>query len=103
MSGSPFARRATIAALSLAVVGASGSVFAATAQADPTGSQVVINEVYGGGGNAGSHYQADFVELYNPSASAVDLTGWTVQYRSATGTSPSGSGRIVASDRTWRG
>jgi predicted extracellular nuclease len=66
-----------------------GTLPAVAAYADPAGSQVVINEVYGGGGNSGSHYKSDFVELYNPTGAAVDLTGWTVQYRSATGTSPS--------------
>src|SRR5687767_12205873 len=48
---------------------------------------VVINEVYGGGGNAGATYKHDFIELYNRSTSPVDLTGWSVQYTSATGTS----------------
>ena len=50
-------------------------------------AQVVINEVYGGGGNSGSTYKNDFIELYNNGASAIDLTGWSVQYASATGTS----------------
>ncbi len=48
-------------------------------------SQVVINEVYGGGGNSGSTYKNDFIELYNNSGSAVSLAGWSVQYASATG------------------
>jgi hypothetical protein len=47
----------------------------------------VISEVYGGGGNSGSVYKNDFIELYNPTLSAVDLTNWSVQYASATGTS----------------
>lgn len=47
---------------------------------------VVISEVYGGGGNSGAVYKNDFIELYNPSDAAVDLTGWSVQYASATGT-----------------
>lgn len=50
-------------------------------------AQVVINEVYGGGGNAGAVYKNDFIELYNNGNSAVDLTGWSVQYASAAGTS----------------
>jgi len=49
-------------------------------------SQVVINEVYGGGGNSGATYKNDFIELYNNSASAVNLTGWSVQYASSAGT-----------------
>ncbi len=49
--------------------------------------QVVISQVYGGGGNTGATYLNDFVELYNKGAAPVDLTGWAVQYASATGTS----------------
>jgi len=47
----------------------------------------VISQVYAGGGNAGASYTNDFVELFNRGSSAVDLTGWTVQYASATSTS----------------
>lgn len=50
-------------------------------------AQVKINEIYGGGGNGGSIWTNDFVELYNPSASSVSLVGWSVQYATATGTS----------------
>ncbi len=48
---------------------------------------VVINEVYGGGGNSGATYKQDFIELFNKSSSAVDLSSWSVQYTSATGSS----------------
>jgi uncharacterized protein len=47
---------------------------------------VVISQVYGGGGNAGSTYTHDFIELFNNGSSTVNLTGWSVQYTSATGT-----------------
>jgi len=47
----------------------------------------VISQVYGGGGNAGSVYKNDFVELYNSGDTAVSLTGWSVQYGSSGGTS----------------
>lgn len=49
-------------------------------------NHVVISEVYGGGGNTGAFYKNDFIELYNPTASSIDLAGWSVQYASATGT-----------------
>jgi endonuclease G, mitochondrial len=52
----------------------------------PPLDHIVISQVYGGGGNSGATYQNDFVELYNPTTSAVDLGGWTIQYASATGT-----------------
>ncbi len=48
---------------------------------------IVISQVYGGGGNSGATLKNDFIELYNLSATAVDITGWTVQYASASGTS----------------
>ncbi|MEP7236234.1 MAG: lamin tail domain-containing protein [Ferruginibacter sp.] len=49
-------------------------------------SQVVISQLYGGGGNAGATYTNDFIELFNRGAVPVSLTGWSVQYASATGT-----------------
>ena len=49
-------------------------------------AQVVISEVYGGGGNSGSTYKNDFIELYNPVDSAVSLNECSVQYTSATAT-----------------
>src|SRR6185503_10459325 len=61
------------------------------ASAATDGTQVVISEVYGAGGNSGALYNRDFVELYNPADTSVNLDGLSVQYRSATGTSsPSG-------------
>lgn len=49
-------------------------------------NHVTISEVYGGGGNAGATYTNDYVELYNPTASTVSITGWSLQYASAAGT-----------------
>ncbi|NVM78698.1 hypothetical protein FHW83_004528 [Duganella sp. SG902] len=69
--------RTTIAA---ALIGA----LAAPAFAD---SSVVISQVYGGGGNSGAKYQNDFIELFNRGSTPVDLTGWSVQYASASGSS----------------
>jgi len=52
---------------------------------------VVISEVYGGGGNSGAEYKNDFIELYNPTDSDITLDGWSVQYTSASGTSWKGT------------
>ncbi|MEW5930134.1 MAG: DNA/RNA non-specific endonuclease [Gemmatimonadota bacterium] len=49
--------------------------------------QVVISQVYGGGGNSGATLKNDFVELFNPGTEPVSLAGWSVQYASATGVS----------------
>ncbi|MEZ5027848.1 MAG: lamin tail domain-containing protein [Ferruginibacter sp.] len=36
------------------------------------------------------HHNQDFVELFNRSTATIDISGWSVQYASATG--PSGAG-----------
>ncbi|WP_411553794.1 5'-nucleotidase C-terminal domain-containing protein [Paenibacillus lautus] len=53
------------------------------AEASPRHDQVVISQVYGGGGNSGASFTHDFIELFNPTSSPVDLTGWKVRYASA--------------------
>ena len=73
-------------ALALVLFGAP-FLAAVPASANPAGTGLVINEVYGGGGNAGAPYTNDFVELYNPTGSAISLAGLSLQYRSATSTS----------------
>src|SRR5687768_7137249 len=73
------------ARLLLFVLFAALLVAAPAAPASPSG--LVISQVYAGGGNAGAAYTHDFVELLNTGPSAVDLTGWSVQYASAASTS----------------
>lgn len=65
---------------------AAGSLVATPAFASTDGTGVVINEAYLSGGSAGAAYTNKFVELYNPGDQAVALTGWSLQYRPATGT-----------------
>ena len=48
---------------------------------------LVISQVYGGGGNSSSKYKNDFIELFNRGTTAISLSGWSVQYASATGSS----------------
>src|SRR4249919_2422695 len=49
-------------------------------------SGIVISQVYGGGGNAGSTYKNDFIEIFNAGSTSQSLNGWSVQYASAAGT-----------------
>jgi len=53
------------------------------AHADAGAGGVVIEEVYGGGGNSGATYTNDFIELYNSGTSTVSLANDSVQYISA--------------------
>jgi len=46
-------------------------------------SGVVISQIYGGNGNT---YNRDYVEIFNASNSPVVVSGWSIQYSSATGT-----------------
>ena len=48
-------------------------------------ASVIINEVYGGGGNTGATHRNDFIELNNTTGAPVDLSTWSLQYKSATG------------------
>ena len=66
----------------LVAVGAFGATGASGASPD-----VVVGQVYAGGGNTGAPFQNDFVELFNRGSAAVDVSGWTIQYASASGTS----------------
>ncbi|HYM80191.1 MAG TPA: lamin tail domain-containing protein [Candidatus Limnocylindria bacterium] len=47
---------------------------------------VRISQVYGGGGNSGAQFSNDYVELHNSGGVPVDISGWSLQYGSATGT-----------------
>lgn len=50
-------------------------------------AQVVISQIYGGGGNSGATWKNDFIELLNTGSVAVKINGWSVQYASSAGTS----------------
>jgi MYXO-CTERM domain-containing protein len=57
---------------------------APTADLMGTAGAVVISQIYGGGGNTLAAFTNDYIELFNRSTSTVDLTGWSLQYGSAT-------------------
>ncbi|MFD6179157.1 MULTISPECIES: ExeM/NucH family extracellular endonuclease [unclassified Isoptericola] len=80
------------AAVTAALVLPAGAALAAPASAAVSpAAPVVIDEVYGGGGNSGAPFNQDFVELYNPTDQPVSLDGWSVQYASAAGTWANGA------------
>ena len=72
--------RSVIAVAALAVVGA--VLYAVPAQA--VSPNIVISQVYGGGGNSGATFKQDFIELFNRGDVTVDISGWAVQYGSST-------------------
>lgn len=53
---------------------------------DAAASDIVISQIYGGGGNSGAALKNDYIELFNRGNTTVILSGWTVQYASASGT-----------------
>ncbi|RIH78721.1 Lamin Tail Domain protein [Calidithermus terrae] len=60
--------------------------FTLTVTPAPATSCVVISQVYGGGGNSGATLKNDFVELFNCGNTPLDLSSWSVQYASSSGT-----------------
>jgi Lamin Tail Domain len=49
-------------------------------------SDMVISQVFAGGGNANAPYTNDFVELFNRGSATVALANWSLQYAAGTGT-----------------
>src|SRR6516225_6540227 len=64
----------------------------------PQSAQVVISQVYGGGGNSGAPYTNDFIEIFNRGASPVSLNELSLQYASATGTGNFGANTSQQTD-----
>ena len=52
--------------------------------APPCAPAVVVSQVFGGNSSTGAANQ-DFIELHNRTASPVSLSGWSLQYASASG------------------
>ena len=75
-------RRFLIAAVACAMVFAG---FPGASPALAVSPDVVISQVYGGGGNAGATLKNDFIELFNRGTVPVSITGWSVQYAASGG------------------
>ncbi|SFJ88917.1 hypothetical protein SAMN05421835_11080 [Amycolatopsis sacchari] len=74
----------------VAFMAAAGLVVGASPALGAPATDVLIGEVYGGGGNSGATLTSDFIELTNVAGTAVSLDGWSVQYLPA---SPSASSK----------
>ena len=62
------------------------SVAALSAAFPVHAQQLVISQIYGGGGNTSATYRNDYVEVFNRGTGTASLAGYSVQYASATGT-----------------
>lgn len=80
-------RRSPVALLAALLVAAGALPLAAApvAAAAAASPDLVISQVYGGGGNSGATYTHDFVVLFNRGSSPVSLAGRSIQYGSSTG------------------
>jgi len=61
----------------------SSTAISLTIQSPPAPTTVKISQVYGGGGNSGSTYKNDFIEIFNQATTLIDVSTWSVQYASA--------------------
>ncbi len=57
--------------------------FTTTTGTPPTAG-LIISQLYGNGGNAGATYTADYIELFNSTTSPITMSGYSIQYGSAT-------------------
>ncbi|MFI5953545.1 lamin tail domain-containing protein [Cryptosporangium sp. NPDC051539] len=93
----PSAVPAFLVAVALTATATSSTIGTASTPAD-----LVISQVYGGGGEPGSIWTNDYVELINRGDEPVDLAGWSVQFappRNRSWAVTALSGRIPAGGR----
>ena len=74
-------------ALLATCVGTVLAIAGSAAPAVPNGPSpdLVISQIYGGGGNSGATYSHDYIEIFNRGAASVSLDGKSLQYTSAAG------------------
>jgi hypothetical protein len=77
---------------------AAGAIIAALAAAGTASAELYINQIYGGGGATAIAplYSNDWVQLYNDGTTSIDLTGYSLQYASATNTTVFGASNTHA-------
>jgi len=74
------------ARISLLIVALLAAALLVSPTAQSASSDIVVSQLYAGGGNSGATFTNDFVELFNRGATPVDVSNWTIQYASAGGT-----------------
>jgi len=79
-------RKSRLTLVMMAILLAFGTMGIQPAKPVKAANPLRISQAYGGGGNSGSTYTNDFIELYNSGSTPVNLTGWSVQYTSVSGT-----------------
>jgi hypothetical protein len=50
-------------------------------------NHLVVAEIYGGGGDQGSYWTNDYIVLYNPTNTSINISSWSVQYAKFNGSS----------------
>lgn len=73
------------------------SLFAPSYQASAASSSLVISQMYPGATGMATH---EFVELYNNSSQAINVTGWCVTYTSSNGSTTTNLGCLAAPDNS---
>jgi uncharacterized protein len=63
-----------------------GLMAGANDTAEAASQDLVVSQVYGGGGNTGAPLTHDYIELFNRGESSIPLSDFSLQYASATGT-----------------
>lgn len=82
-------RRTAAVSAGTALLLAAGAVATPGIAVAAPSPDVVVAEVYGGGGNAGATLTQDFVEIGNAAGGAVDVSGLSVQYLPASASASS--------------
>ncbi|MEK7830382.1 MAG: hypothetical protein AAB401_04805, partial [Acidobacteriota bacterium] len=45
--------------------------------------EIVVSQIFGGGGSSANGFKNDFVELFNRGSATTSLVGWSLQYAPA--------------------
>ena len=89
MTNSPFARFSLTSTSTTARTPrpwALGLLAALATAGSASAQNVVISQVYGGGGDVTATHTHDFIELHNRTSAPISLAGWSVQYAQPNGT-----------------